>query len=86
MGIGRGSQAGIRLNKGMLVGGAVLVGVGGLLGATGVLLGATAFVSATRRWIRQVERPPTDMARRKFEQARAATLAGAKAWQGDGGV
>jgi hypothetical protein len=72
---------GIELNKSLLVGGAVLVGVGGLLGATGLLLGSAAVASAMRQWVRQLDQPPTEMARQTWKQARAATLAGAKAWQ-----
>ena len=86
MGYDGRSQAGIELNKKLLMGGAVLVGVGGVLGATGVLLGTTAFVSASRQWIRRFERGPAGVARQKLDQARAATLAGARAWQGNGEV
>jgi hypothetical protein len=84
MGYGRRSQPGIELNKKLLLGGAMLVGVGGVLGAAGVLLGTTAFVSATRHWIRRFDKGPADAARQKWDQARAATLAGARAWQGNG--
>jgi hypothetical protein len=71
-----------RLNQGLVVGGAVLIGLGGLMGLTGALLLSSAVVAATRRWIRQLERPPTEIARLKFQQARAATSAGASAWRG----
>ncbi|HEX4539261.1 MAG TPA: hypothetical protein VH112_03375 [Acidimicrobiales bacterium] len=85
MGNGRMADAGIRLNKNLVVSGAVLVGIGGFLAATGLLLGSTAFASAMRQWVRQLDQPPSEMARQKWNQARAATLAGAKAWQGDSG-
>ena len=82
---GRMADAGVQLNKNLLISGAVLVGIGGFLGATGLLLGSTAVASAMRQWVRQLDQPPTEMAKQKWQQARAATLAGAKAWQGDSG-
>jgi hypothetical protein len=85
MGNGRAADAGIRLNKNLLISGAVLVGIGGFLGATGLLLGSSAIASAMRQWVRQLDQPPTEMAKQKWQQARAATAAGAKAWQGDSG-
>ena len=73
----------VRLNKGLLLSGAVLVGMGGFLGATGLLLGTTAIASTMRKWVRQIDHSPAASAKQKWQQARAATLAGAKAWQGD---
>ena len=81
----RAVDAGVQLNKNLLISGAVLVGIGGFLGATGLLLGSTAVASAMRQWVRQLDQPPTEMAKQKWQQARAATAAGAKAWQGDPG-
>jgi hypothetical protein len=72
---------GMQVNRGMVVGGAVLVGLGGLLGFSGMVLLGSALVTASRRWMRQLDRPPTETARRKWEQARAATTAGAEAWR-----
>ena len=82
---GRMADAGVQLNKNLLISGAVLVGIGGFLGATGLLLGSTAVASAMRQWVRQLDQPPTEMAKQKWQQARAATQAGAKAWQGNSG-
>jgi hypothetical protein len=85
MGNGRAADVGIRVNKKLVIGGAVLVGIGGSLAATGVLLGTTAIASAMRQWVRQLDQPPSEMAKQKWNQARAATQAGAKAWQGGSG-
>jgi hypothetical protein len=82
MGNGRAADVGVRLNKNLVISGAVLVGIGGSLAATGVLLGSTAIASAMRQWVRQLDQPPSEMAKQKWNQARAATQAGAKAWQG----
>jgi len=73
--------AGIQVSQGLVVGGVVLVGLGGILGATGIMLVTTALVSATRRWMRQLNRPPRETARLRWEQAKAATSAGAEAWR-----
>lgn len=78
---GQASQPRIQVSQGLVVGGAVLVGLGGLLGLTGMLLVASAVASATRRWMRQLERPPRETARLRWEQAKAATSAGAEAWR-----
>ena len=76
-----GSQGGTQVNRSLLVGGGVLVGIGGLLGFTGMVLVGSALLSATRQWINQLERPPSEIARRKWQQARAAASAGAGAWR-----
>jgi hypothetical protein len=81
MGNGRAADLGVRVNKKLVISGAVLVGIGGSLAATGVLLGSTAIASAMRQWVRQLDQPPTEIAKQKWNQARAATLAGTKAWQ-----
>jgi hypothetical protein len=75
------AQEGIQLNRSLLVGGGVLVGVGGLLGFTGFVLAGSALLSATRQWVDQLERPPSEIARRKWQQAKAAAAAGAEAWR-----
>ena len=59
----------------------MLIGAGGLLAFTGVLLLSSAVVSATRQWVNQLEQPPSELAKLKWRQARAATTAGAKAWR-----
>jgi hypothetical protein len=75
------SKGDIQLNRSLLVGGGVLVALGGLLGFTGMALVASALISATRRWVDHLERPPSEMARRRWEQAKAAASAGAAAWR-----
>jgi hypothetical protein len=41
----------------------------------------SALISASRQWIDQLEQPPSEMARRRWEQAKAAASAGAAAWR-----
>jgi hypothetical protein len=75
------SQEGIQVNRSLLIGGGVLVGVSGLLGFTGMVLVGSALLSATRQWVNHLERPPSEIARRKWQQAKAAASAGAEAWR-----
>jgi hypothetical protein len=42
---------------------------------------SSALLSATRQWVDQLERPPTEVARRRWEQTKAAASAGAAAWR-----
>ena len=75
------SRVDIQLNRNLLVGGGVLVALGGLLGFTGMALVSSALISATRQWIDHLERPPGEIARRRWEQTKAAASAGATAWR-----
>ena len=75
------SPQGMQLNRSRLVGGGLLVGIGGLLGLTGMVLVGSALLSAIRQWVNQLEQPPSEMARRKWQQAKAAASAGAGAWR-----
>jgi hypothetical protein len=75
------SRPRLHLNRGLVVAGAVLIGVGGVLGATGILLGTYAVVNASRDWMSQLEIPPGEIARRKLQQARMASVAAADAWR-----
>ena len=75
----------VQLNRGMIVGGGVLVALGGLLGFTGMTLLVSALLSATRRWVDHMEEPPSDVAKRKWQQTKAAATAGAAAWRDNTG-
>ena len=75
------SEDGLQTNRGLVVAGGALVGIGGLVGLTGALLLSAAAVSATRRWVNQLERPPSEIAKLRWQQTKAATRAGAEAWR-----
>jgi hypothetical protein len=68
----------------MMIGGA-LMAVGSVIGLAGLAVGGTALVAAVRHWARELEEPPAEMARRRWEQAKtataAATAAGTSAWR-----
>ncbi len=63
-----------------MVVGAILVGAGALVGMTGVLIGGRALFSATRRWLRELDVPPGEAARQRWDQTRSAATAGVRAW------
>ena len=69
------------MDSGPLIVGAALIGAGAVIGLAGMVIGGVAVLSATRRWVGQLEQPPAEVARQKWAQARAATMAGASAWQ-----
>lgn len=69
------------MNQRLLVGGAVLTGIGGMTLALGLALGSAAVLGAGRRWQRSTEMTPTQLALHAVGAARAATFAGAGAWR-----
>ena len=75
------TQAGPQLNSRLLLSGVLLMGIGGVIGLVGLAVGSSAVLAAGRRWVRQMEVPPGELAKRKLAQARAATAAGVGAWR-----
>jgi len=80
------STAGFQINNTQAMVGAVLIGAGSLIGMAGAVVGGFAVFSAARRWLRELEVPPTEVVRHKWSQTKAATQAGAHAWHGSNGV
>ena len=76
-----GSQPLFEVNRGALVTGVALVSVGGLLLTAGAAITTVALLQATRRWVNQLETPPSEVARRQLAHAKAATSAGVNAWR-----
>jgi hypothetical protein len=75
----RSSDDGI--NTSALWAGAALIGVGGLLCAAGAAIGVAVAYGAMRRWADRLDEAPSQIARRRWSQARAATSAGIDAWR-----
>jgi hypothetical protein len=75
------SNGEFQVSRRLIAGGGGLIGLGGLLGFTGMLLVSSAIVSAARQRVNQLEQPPSEIAKRTWQQARAATTAGANAWR-----
>jgi hypothetical protein len=69
------------LPRGLLVVAAVLIGVGSALGLAGLATGAAALATACRRWYSRADLTPGELARLKWEQAKAAAGAGSGAWR-----
>lgn len=67
-------------SKAMIVGFA-LVATAGVIGMCGIAVTGTAVVRGIRRWMRAQQEPPSAVVKRKLAQAKAATAAGASAWQ-----
>jgi hypothetical protein len=70
--------------SGLLITGGSLIGAGALIALAGLAVGGTHVISATRQWIREMEVPPSELAKIKWAQARSAATAGAAAWQNGG--
>jgi hypothetical protein len=75
------SNGDVQVSRRRIAGGGVLIGIGGLLGFIGMVLVSSAIVSAARQRVNQLEQPPSELAKRTWQQARAATTAGAQAWR-----
>ena len=44
-------------------------------------IGGGHLIAATRRWVKEMEVPPSELAKQKWAQARTAVEAGTSAWQ-----
>ena len=69
------------LRTGPMITGAALVGAGALIALAGLAVGGSHLFAATRRWIRDMDVPPSEQAKIKWAQARSAAAAGTAAWQ-----
>jgi hypothetical protein len=70
-----------QVRSGPMITGAVLVAAGGLIVLAGLVVGGSHLLSATRRWIEEMEVPPSELAKQNWARAKAAALAGTAAWQ-----
>ena len=75
-----GMQVSSTNSKAMIVGFA-LVATGGLISICGMGITGTAMFNTIRRWVMAQQEPPSAIMKRKIAQAKAATTAGASAWQ-----
>jgi hypothetical protein len=70
-----------QLESGPLLTGGILIGVGGVIALTGLAIAGTHVAAATRSWIQELEIPPGELARLKWEQAKTAAASGATTWR-----
>jgi hypothetical protein len=75
------SENGSQFLPAPLITSAALVGAGTLIALAGLAVGGAYIAAVTRRRIREMDVPPSELARLKWAQTRAAVAAGASAWQ-----
>jgi hypothetical protein len=69
------------LKSAPLVAGGILIGIGALAAIVGAAIAGTHVAQATRGWMNELETPPDELARLKWEQAKSAATAGAASWR-----
>jgi hypothetical protein len=69
----------VQVNTKLLDSGIAIAIVGMFLVVTGALLGGSSFWYAGRRWLRNLEKAPSDSVKHFFEHVGTAATAGAKA-------
>jgi hypothetical protein len=69
------------LSSGPLITGGVLIGIGAVVAAVGLAVAGTHVAVATRAWIKELETPPSELAKLKWEQAKSAAVSGASTWR-----
>ena len=74
-------SSGPRFRAAPLITSASMVGAGTLIVLAGLAVGGGHLVSVIRQWIAEMEVPPSELAKIKWDQARAAVAAGTTAWQ-----
>lgn len=79
-------SSGIQVDRSAVITGAALIGVGGLIAVVGMIVSGTAIASACRKWLRDLEVPPSEVVKHKWDQTKAATAAGTAAWQHHNGI
>jgi len=71
----------VQINTRQIAGGAILIAAGGVLALAGMALAGSALVAAYRDRVRQMDVPPSELARREWGRIKAATVAGVGEWQ-----
>jgi hypothetical protein len=70
-----------QVRSGPLLVGGILIGIGAVVAMAGVAVAGTHVAAATRAWIKDLETPPGQLARLKWEQAKAAAVSGSATWR-----
>jgi hypothetical protein len=70
-----------QVRSGPLIAGGVLAGTGAMLVVAGLAIGSAHLFSATRRWVSEMDVPPSQQVRQQWARAKAAAVAGTSAWQ-----
>lgn len=79
-----------QIDRTPLIIGSALMGTGTLLWLIGMALSGGSMIGATRQWIADMETPPSELVRNRWNQARTAAAAGtaasSAAWQQHNGA
>jgi hypothetical protein len=75
------AQPKVQINTRQVIGGAILIGVGGMLSLAGVAMAGAALVAAYQDRVQQMDVPPSELARRHWGRMKAATAAGLGEWR-----
>ncbi len=70
-----------QLESGPLIAGGILIGIGAVVAMVGLGIAGAHVVAATRTWISELEMPPSEFAKLKWEQAKTAAASGATTWR-----
>jgi hypothetical protein len=70
-----------QLESGPLIAGGILIGIGGVIAVTGLAIAGAHVATATKAWIAELEIPPSELAKLKWEQAKTAASSGAATWR-----
>jgi len=69
------------VESGPLITGGILIGIGAVVAFVGVAIAAAHVVAATRTWMRELETPPSQFAKLRWEQAKTALASGTSTWR-----
>jgi hypothetical protein len=70
-----------QMRSGPLITGGVLVGIGAAFALAGMAVAGFHLLSATKAWSDELEIPPSQLAKLKWEQAKSAAASGASTWR-----
>ena len=77
----RPDAAGFQVPTRHLIIGGTLFGAGCAICIAGIAVSGTGLLAAVQRWVAELERPPSEIAKGTWAQAKAAYAAGSRAWQ-----
>jgi hypothetical protein len=70
-----------QVRSGPLLAGAILIGIGAVAALAGAAVAGTHLVAATRAWVNELDTPPDQLARLRWQQAKAAAVAATSTWR-----
>ncbi len=71
-----------QVGPGPLAVGGILTGIGAVVAMAGAAVAGTHVVAATLAWVKELDPPPGQLARLRWQQAKTAAAAGAATWRG----